>query len=129
MKRFISFLLMLVLVFSLTIPAFAADAQPRYKHIASFAADISYGNWGIATCSASVIIDQGYRVVLTLSLQKSSDDLTWEDVETWSAEGNMTASISEKRALYSNYSYRVLATARVYDQDGHLIESESLIDS
>lgn len=132
MKRSISFLLILMLICSLALPAFAAEdtyVQPRYKHIAIFSVDISYGSWGIATCTSSVIIDSGYSVTLTLSLQRSSDGTTWENVETWSDEGTGGAFISEERALYSKYSYRVLATANVYDSAGNLVETESLIDS
>ena len=83
----------------LALPAFAAEdtyVQPRYKHIAVFSADISYGSWGIATCTSSVIIDSGCSVTLTLSLQKSSDGTIWENVETWSDAGTSGAFISEE---------------------------------
>lgn len=132
MKRFVSFLLTLVLVFSLAVPAFAAEnsqMQLRYKHIISFGTSITYGDWGIATCSSSVIVDSGYKVTLKLTLQRSSGNDSWEDVETWSDEGNAGAAISEKRALYGKYSYRVVATATVYDLDGNWIESDTQIDS
>ena len=132
MKRSISFLLIFMLTCYLALPAFAAEdtyVQPRYKHIAVFSADISYGSWGIATCTSSVIIDSGCSVTLTLSLQKSSDGPIWENVETWSDAGTSGAFISEERALYSKYSYRVLATAYVYDSTGRLVETESLVDS
>lgn len=131
MKRFVSFLLTLVLAISLATPAFAAEdslVQPRFKHIISFGTSITYGDWGIATCSSSVIIDSGYKVTLVLTLQRSSGNDSWEDVETWSAAGNAGATISERRALYSQYSYRVKSTATVYDLDGNWIESESQID-
>lgn len=132
MKRFVSLLFTLVLVFSLTIPAFAAEnsqVQPRYKHIISFGTSITYGSWGIATCSSSVTIDPGYKVTLRLTLQRSSGDGSWENVETWTDEGNAGAAISERRALYSSYSYRVVATATVYDLNGNWIESDTQIDS
>ena len=122
MKRFASFLLAFVLVFSMAIPAFATEnpqVQRRFKHIISFGTSITYGDWGIATCSSSVIIDSGYKVSLTLTLQKSSGNDVWEDVES---------AISERRALYSKYSYRVKATATVYDLNGNWIESETQID-
>ena len=127
----VSFLLTLVLAISLATPAFAAEdslVQPRFKHIISFGTSITYGDWGIATCSSSVIIDSGYKVTLVLTLQRSSGNDSWEDVETWSAAGNAGATISERRALYSQYSYRVKSTATVYDLDGNWIESESQID-
>ena len=82
MKRFASFLLAFVLVFSMAIPAFATEnpqVQRRFKHIISFGTSITYGDWGIATCSSSVIIDSGYKVSLTLTLQKSSGNDVWED--------------------------------------------------
>lgn len=131
MKRFASFLLAFVLVFSMAIPAFATEnpqVQRRFKHIISFGTSITYGDWGIATCSSSVIIDSGYKVSLTLTLQKSSGNDVGEDVESWSSEGNAEAAISERRALYSKYSYRVKATATVYDLNGNWIENETQID-
>lgn len=115
----------------MAIPAFATEnpqVQRRFKHIISFGTSITYGDWGIATCSSSVIIDSGYKVSLTLTLQKSSGNDVWEDVESWSSEGNAGAAISERRALYSKYSYRVKATATVYDLNGNWIESETQID-
>ena len=102
--------------------------QTMIEHIISFGTSITYGDWGIATCSSSVIIDSGYKVSLTLTLQKSSGNDVWEDVESWSSEGNAGAAISERRALYSKYSYRVKATATVYDLNGNWIESETQID-
>lgn len=128
MKRLLSFLLMLVLVFSMALPAFAIETphvQPRYKHISTFSAEIEYGNWGIATCRSVVTIDEGYQVTLTMSLQRSRGNDSWEDMETWTNQGNSGASITEKRALSNTYNYRVLATATVYDLDGNWVETET----
>lgn len=47
MKRFASFLLAFVLVFSMAIPAFATEnpqVQRRFKHIISFGTSITYKN-------------------------------------------------------------------------------------
>lgn len=132
MKRFICILLALVLLFSMTISAQAAEnpqVQPRFKHIIMFATEISYGNWGIATCTSTVTVDSGYRAVLTLELQRTLENGSWETVETWSAEGYAGASISERRALYSNYSYRVVAAVSVYDMNGIRVEDAMQIDS
>jgi len=132
MKRLLSFLLMLVLILSMALPTFAAEGpyvQPRYKHIATFSAEIEYGNWGIATCRSVVTIDDGYQVTLTMSLQQSSGNDSWKDVKTWTDQGYSGASITQEYSLLNKYSYRVLATATVYDLDGNWIETETQMAS
>lgn len=132
MKRLLSFLLMLLLVFSMALPAFAIETphvQPRYKHISTFSAEIEYGNWGIATCRSVVTIDKGYQVTLTMSLQRSAGNDSWEDVKTWTDQGYSGARITQQYSLLNKYSYRVLATATVYDLDGNWIETETQMAS
>ena len=68
-----------------------------------------------------------YEIDLTMSLQRSSNDgRTWSTVETWDTSDYGSAALEEGRFVLSGYSYRVKATAEIYDESGDLIEEESV---
>ena len=122
MKRFVSFLLTLVLAISLATPAFAAEdslVQPRFKHIISFGTSITYGDWGIATCSSSVIIDSGYKVTLVLTLQRSSGNDSWSiGLMRARTRGQGTTAGQGLKAQTDAWSLTRLSRQRRLDSDG-----------
>lgn len=132
-KRITSGILVLVLVLTSAIVAASAYApsteviQPRWARIYSLTASLDISASGRADCSSSVRVrDSSDSADLTMSLQRSSNGTSWTTVKAWTDSGRGSVSMDESWYVLSGYSYRVKATAEVYNSSGTLVESASL---
>lgn len=105
------------------------EANGRYKKLAVLAPGIRANGW-IAECwSSASIFEDGYKVELTISIQKKKKaGSSWSTDHTWSPATLVdygTVSTDATWAMSSGYDYRVYATAKVYYKDGGLIETVS----
>ena len=131
-KRLISFLLALCLFASLcTVFACAENVGVlRYSHIDFLSANLQMGALGRTTCFSYVELtypaDTGY---LYMYLQRLVNG-TWENVRSyWLATGSDYVAQEQYYYVTSGYYYRVYAVATVYDQNGALVESASIISN
>ena len=62
-------------------------------------------------------------VDLTMELQRSRDDTSWDTVKTWDTSGSGTIYLDKDWYVTSGYSYRVHVTAEVYSSNGTLVET------
>lgn len=126
MKRITAFLLTVILLFSLALPASAAvkeTVQPRYTYINSVYASLSINeSTGVTTCTGSVSAKNTYPVKVAVYLQQDMGTY-WKTVKSWSASGTWSVSLTENHAVYDGYTYRVTVTGYVYDSDGNIMES------
>ena len=104
------------------------NIQPRYEEIMRFDPALTISSSGYAQCSSEIrTFDSSYEIDLTMSLQRSSNDgRTWSNVKTWDTSDYGSAALEEGWFVLSGYSYRVKATAEIYDESGDLIEEESV---
>lgn len=137
MKKFICMgILVLMTVFS-AVPAYAAAGTqnagtqsvitPQFTYISILIPGLSIDSSGKATCSGMAsAYDSSHTTKLTVELQKSTGS-GWSTIKSWSA----TASGTYVADVYEDYyvvygTYRVCATAEVYNASGILLERRSL---
>ena len=120
--------LFLLMLSSTALAQSPLNIQPRYEEIMRFDPALTISSSGYAQCSSEIrTFDSSYEIDLTMSLQRSSNDgRTWSTVETWDTSDYGSAALEEGRFVLSGYSYRVKATAEIYDESGDLIEEESV---
>lgn len=127
-KRLISAVLLVVLLCTMTAPAASAigeTADPRFTHTMSISALIQFNKLlGIAKCSGSVDAYANTPVKVIIRLQQQTDT-GWESLITWEDTGTGSALAYGEYAVYRGYTYRVVATGYVYDNDGNLLEVTS----
>lgn len=118
-KSVISVLLSIVMLFSLTVTAFAAVieedvARPNYTYISGTGATFDVGVFS-CTCSGDVSGKSGVKKTsVKLQLQKNNDGV-WKTVETWEETTVGTTGSASGSATISPLSeYRLKATFTAY---------------
>ncbi|GAB6173594.1 hypothetical protein JCM15765_30720 [Paradesulfitobacterium aromaticivorans] len=137
MKKFMCMgLVVLMIVFSV-VPAYAADGTnnvktqglmtPLFTYIWTLDAGLTIDSSGKAACVGNVTLyNNSYSTDLTVQLQKSTSN-GWSAIKTWTASGTGVAGTEIVEYYYvTTGTYRVSATAKVYDASGMLLETESL---
>ena len=133
MKRAISVLITVLMVFLLAVPAFAADSttsstqsvmSPQFTNIWSMSASVTIDASGLADCSGSVTpSSNAYTTTLTISLQLKSGS-TWSTIKSWSgAAAGQPGTVLEGFYYVGKGTYRVSSTANVYTSIGGLLET------
>lgn len=127
-RHVLGWFLFLLMLSSTALAQSPLNIQPRYEEIMRFDPALTISSSGYAQCSSEIrTFDSSYEIDLTMSLQRSSNDgRTWSTVETWDTSDYGSAALEEGRFVLSGYSYRVKATAEIYDESGDLIEEESV---
>ncbi|HBR01710.1 MAG TPA: hypothetical protein DD738_03785 [Ruminiclostridium sp.] len=137
MKRFISICTLVLMAICFTTPAYAADRTqnaevqsvitPQFTYITFLIPGLSINSAGKATCSGMAsAYDSSHTTRLTVKLQKS-DAGGWSTIKSWSASatGTYVADVYEDHYVVHG-TYRVCATAKVYNASGTLLESQSV---
>lgn len=128
MKRVMMLLLVVSLLWSFAIPAFATVpndtvVQPRYTYIKTHITNLTIDETtGIATSKASCYAVGGNTVEIECKLQRYNGS-SWTTIKTWTASGTNYASVNKDWAVYSGYTYRVYAAYRIRSTAGNLLES------
>ncbi len=130
MKRLVGILLVVFMLFSTATVTAAAgnsgkgDVSIQYVGMSSLTAGLSINSYGLASCSGSARLSNNtYSVYLTVVLERYSGGV-WSQVTYWTASGSGYSGAS----IYQNYyvssgTYRVRATAAVFDSFGNIVES------
>lgn len=136
MKKLLSMVLALIMVFAFSGVAMAADLDEavtesvdnvNYQGVMQFGNSISKTN-GIAKCYYYIDMHSGYKADVTTILQKSSGG-AWSEVTSWSHSQVNTLDELKTRAVVSGYSYRIKTYANVYDLNGNFIEQAMKISN
>ena len=140
MKKIISLLLVLVLMFScMSILASADDvdfgnsiaASPRYKKLSNCWAGLTStgGGWYDVSGGAGSVIGT-VSITVTVILQRSNPKATsgWDDIVTLTDSNRYSASCGTSHYIATPGVYRTHTIAKVYDEDGGYIE-QALADS
>ena len=126
MKRILSIILVLVIVFTISLPVLAAENEitisPRYSNIAVINAQLSINsNTGVATCRANSGFTGASSQKLTCTLQRKSGS-SWVTVKSWSTTSTASALLTKYYAVTSGHTYRLRVTCYVYNSSGTVIE-------
>ena len=134
-KRFRSMIAILVaactFMTALSISAAAEEVtvQPRYTAVINMQAGLDFNWLGGAKCTGRVNLENGYTGDLTVTLQRSTNQVLWDDVKTWTASGSETVEIDKTYYVKSGYYYCVELTVDAYNAAGTLIETVFLCSS
>lgn len=130
-RHILGWFLFLLMLSSTALAQAPLSIQPRYEEIMRFDPALTISSSGYAQCSSEIrTFDSSYEIDLTMSLQRSSNNgRTWSTVKTWDTTDYGSAALEEGWFVLSGYSYRVKATAEIYDESGDLIEEESVESS
>jgi len=110
-----------------TLPGMAPDTY-RFARINVFHVDLSISNAGLANCYALVkLLFTSDTVKLSITLQRQSGS-SWSEVKSWSTSGSGSVSL-EKEWYVTTGTYRVYATAQVYNSSGTLLETAIAISN
>lgn len=102
-----------------------APSLSRFARIKSFEVDLTINSSGLTTSYSKVKLAESTDTAsLTIELQWLNGS-TWSTEKSWSTSGSGTISI-EKDWYVLHGTYRVLATARVYNSTGLLLETATL---
>jgi len=137
MKKFVCMGILVLMTVFTAVPAYAAaevvqhaETQgvitPQYTYISLLSTGLSINSSGKATCQGfASAYDDSHTTRLTVELQKSSTS-GWSTIKSWSASstGISIAGIEENYYVVSG-TYRVCATAKVYNASGTLLENKS----
>lgn len=100
---------------------------PQFTYISLLIPGLSIDSSGKATCSGMAsAYDNSHTTILTVELQKYTSS-GWSTIKSWSASSTGTYVADVYENYYVVYgTYRVRATAEVYNSYGILLESRSL---
>ena len=137
MKNFVCMGILVLMTVFFTVPAYATDGtknagaqgiiMPQFTYISVLIPGLSINSIGTATCAGlASAYNSSHRTILTVELQKSNAG-GWSTIKSWSASstGASLAKIEEDYYV-ARGTYRVRATAKVYNASGTLLESQSL---
>ena len=128
MRKIISSLLALVILFSCIIPASAATKEEAglfWNKILNIYASISVNqSTGIVTCSGTITAKSTYPVKVYAQLQRLENG-SWRTITSWTNTGTLSATVTKSYAVYSGYTYRIYVIGYVYDNNGNIVESGS----
>lgn len=129
MKRTITLLLSIILVFSVMSPTVLAAAednavQPRYLRISTFDTAFGIDSSGKSTCYCRVRTYESTDIIeLTMELQRLEDS-GWKTIKTWTGSDTHINSLDKNWYVVTSYEYRLEVTAKIYDSDGTLLETQ-----
>lgn len=127
MKKTISLLLILVLVFSCMSVLASADSSvsPQYKKLTNCWAGLTStgGGWYDVTGGAGSAVGS-VSISVTVILQRSNPHATtgWDDIVTLTDSHTYSASCGTSYYISTAGVYRTHTIAKVYDEDGGYIE-------
>lgn len=121
MKNILKTALIFMMIFTLSVNAFALPATINWSNLSKIVSELSINSYGIASASSSATYYDGDSISIEMNLQqlKSSG---WTTIKTWKASGTIRCDVSGSWAVYSGYDYRVESIARVYDSNGNNLE-------
>ena len=131
MKKIFSATLLVIMVLSLPLSAYAANANtdkmmsPRFSYILSMSAGLEINSAGKAGCAGTVTPSSNtYTSDLTISLQQKTGT-GWSTIKSWTDSGVGYAGVTLEGYWYVVHgTYRVCSTAKIYSSSGTLLETQ-----
>lgn len=131
--RSVTAIVMALCLFVTSVSASAAAAsvsiQPRFTAIVDMQAGLAFNWLGGANCTGRMELENDYTGDLTVTLQRSTNKLHWENVKTWTASGSEVVEISKTYYVKSGYYYCVEVTVDAYNAAGTFVETATACSS
>lgn len=132
-KKLIATLLAGMSILSVSMPVQAAEldskvteiVEPRYEAVTRVASSIVVNTYTVSpSCSYRLKSLTDYDYELTMTLEKSSNKVSWDEVTSWSeTPTSLLGSMDKTYAVYSGYYYRTVTTIDVYTKSGAYVET------
>ena len=125
-----AFTLALCIVIAVSVTVASAEetrVTPRFVGIDMVVAGLTINEYGRATCSCSVLVDTGYSVDVTMSLEQDG-----VAIKSWTGSGTSRVDMSNPYYVTSGHDYQVIVTTRVSTSQGSYLCSyttESSVES
>ena len=118
MKNLVIMLMLVSLITCNCRSSYAADMSggdiaPMYVNTSSVNSILTI-NSGTATCKGINVMIKSYTSKITMTLQRSSNNSTYSDVQIWSNQYTWTKTLSKTKALTKGYYYRVHVLVEIY---------------
>ena len=110
------FALALCLVIAATITVASAEetrVTPRFVGLDMIVAGLTINDYGRASCSCSVLVDTGYSVDVTMTLEQDG-----VAIKSWTGSGSISVDMSKPYYVTSGHDYQVIVTVRVKTAEG-----------
>lgn len=124
-SRLLSLLLAAILIVSVVpVQATSSDIAPyRFDYVASCSIALNITSKGLATCTSNIVLRRGVTAEMTVSLYKSTDKKSWDYVKSWDTSGSSALLLEKSYYVMSNYYYKSVLSADVYDSSGNFLEN------
>lgn len=118
-KKLLIVFLAVFCIVTLSMPAFAAEVQPRLQTLNSASANLNIKPGGQAECLISARTKISLKIDCTITLCRVSDGTT---VGFWSTSGKSSVSEAKYCSVEAGYDYQVIALFNVKDSNGNVVE-------
>lgn len=111
-----AFALALCLVIAVTVTIVSAEetwVTPRFVGINLQYAGLTINEYGRATCGCSVLVDSGYSVDVTMTLEQDG-----VAIKSWTTSSSTNVDMSKPYYVTSGHDYQVIVTTRVSTSQG-----------
>lgn len=91
------------------------EIMPRFVGIDAQVANLTINEYGRASCGCSVLIDTGYSVDVTMTLEQDGSA-----IKSWTGSGSSGSRVDLSKAYYvtKGHDYQVIVTTRVSTSGG-----------
>ena len=122
MKKLISAVLLITLVFMTIVPISASEITPYYNGVSSGIAMLSFSKWGIAVCTTTFTL-RSTLIEADVEMQLLRYETTgWTEVKTWNEHfgpsTDKTIVLDKRYAVPENGIYKVVAIADITTSSG-----------
>lgn len=110
------FMLALCIVIMVSVTVASAEetgVTPRFVGINMQYAALTINEYGRATCGCSILVDTGYSVNVTMSLEQDG-----VEIKSWEISSSSNVDMSKPYYVTSGHDYQVIVTTRVSTSQG-----------
>lgn len=118
----VAMFLVCVIVLSITVSADTGEIEPYYATLLNFSTTLSVSPSGQSKVRGVIsLISDDYTADLTTELQQWNNG-NWSTIRSWKTRGTEYVESVGYWYVMLGHSYRVHASATVYDQNGKVLE-------
>ena len=124
LKRLLILTLLVILLANTFVSAAGSSIiAPYYEGLYHTYSSLTISDIGLTECVGKASLKGGYSGEITVTLQQSSDRVTWTGIKDWTDSGLYALSVSENYFVATGYYYRLKITVKVYDGSSNLVET------
>ena len=125
MKTILKVALFFILIFALSVNAFASTIGIQWDYLSKVRSELTINTYGVCSATGSVSSKNNDTVSVLVNLQQLKSE-GWTTIKTWNGSDMKLCIVSGSYAVYSGYDYRVETIGRVYDENGNKLEESKM---